>query len=723
MANNVNNKFFSKENQLFVYGQIQNKIQMENKYDINLSPRFKSHFPKLMGKIYDTIPNSEKNLHTLNRMAIDKITPHFVNQIGKVVKNEKQSNTILPRPLYENQSLNRDDFDNLVSRVENERGYNNNNHNNQSKTIIDLTPKELKYDNDEVRKNFAQLNKLRENEQKISTITSQNSIGNTNNKDIGNYQIDPFSLEDDILESLNGNSQPLFQNMDILENRNSQSIKDQYNKEMELRNGNDNKSFPVDNDISRYSTQGRDPNQISESVKPKINLSSPIITTPNRKEIMNQITKQPQHTHEEFNPSPTLENYIIDKSSFNDPPDYRELEPSSFREEKTKDNTRDIRWKTQIPKATNEIPSDNPLYDFYQAHQILAKRKYRENSHYITLSSIDRNWVNNVESRYNFVLKFNPSSSPNGASIDYIYKNIISIEIMKVIFPQENDLIAFDSRILVNIKSFPFIVLSIDEIDGVFRGSNNNINEAFAQLHFDKEFATITLPPEYITTESNGVGADVKFANQYVNGRYVFNPFLFEKKKYFNTPLASLNRMTIKFLTSYGTQISCQKDVLKIASIDFVDPPGDLELSDTNGFPMTDNCKYIMITTTTHFSNRTFKIGNLIKIKGYTISSTDSTELQFQVFINREEGHRIINLEQEKIAGPKNNGYLTKMYISPPGEIDLVDKSLDGTTYYEVDPTVVEYGDLINVDLQVYMSFKIVTREEDTQELLGNFNV
>lgn len=737
MSNNAQETFFSGQNQTFVYGQIRSQIQMKNNYNIDQNPKFKRNFRKMMTQIYDSTSQVEKNLHSLNRRAIDKITPHFVNQIDKITKKERQSNNILPRPVYDNQSLSRDQLDDMVSQVANQRGYApRDDVKKRLQTAVDLAPQEIKYNNKEIRENFAQLNRQRENEQKVSAMTSRNSLGNPNNPDntynndttpdISQYQIDPFSLEDDILESLNGSEQPLYQNMNTLEDRDSQTIQDQYNREMENRNTN---SFPVDYDISRQSAQGRNPNQISESVKPKLNPQQGL-PPPNRKEIMRQITQQQhqptQQQHqirEEFDPAPTLEHYIIDKSTYNDPPEHRELESSSFREERAKDTTRDLRWQTQIPKATNDVPSENPLFDFYQANQILAKRKYREMAHYVTLSSLDRNWINEVESRYNFVLKFNPSDSPNNASIDFIYKNIVSIEIIKVIFPQENDLIAYDSRILVNLKSYPFIVLSIDEIDGVFRGSNNNINEAFALLHYDKEFATTTLPSNYVTNESNASGTKTKFINQYTNGRYIFNPFLFEKKRYFNTPMASLNRMTINFMSPYGTLISGQKDTLKISSIDYVDPPGDLELSDTDGFPMSDSGKYVMITTTTHFSNRTFKIGNLIKITGYTISSSDSTELQFQNFINREEGHRIINLEQEKNASPKNNGYLTKMYISPPGEIDLVDKSLDGTTYYEVDPTVSDYGDLINVDLQIYMTFKIVTREEDTQDLLGNFNV
>lgn len=746
MSNNPQDTFFSNQNQSFVYGQIRGQIQAKNNFNIDQNPKFKKNFRKMMTQIFDSTSRHEKNLHSLNRRAIDKITPHFINQINKITQKEKQSNNILPRPQYDNQSLSRDQLDDMVSQATQQRGYAREQEaKRRLQNAVDLVPQEIKYDNREIKENFAQLNRQRENEQKASAITSHNSLGNPNdpnnaynpynnnhNQDITQYQIDPFSLEDDILESLNGSDQPLYQNMNTLEDKSSETIQDQYNREMESRNSND--LFPVDSDISRKPQQGRNSNQITESQRPKLNPQRGL-PPPNRKEIMKKITQQqpPQQQHpintqtpldrEEFNPAPTQDHYIIDKSSYNDPPEHRELEPSSFREERANDKTRDLRWQTQIPKATNDVPSENPLYDFYQANQILAKRKYREQAHYITLSSLDRNWVNEAENRYNFVLKFNPSDTPNNASIDFIYKNIVSIEIIKVIFPQENDLIAYDSRVLVNLKSYPFIVLSIDEIDGVFRGSNNNINEAFALLHYDKEFATITLPSDYVTNESNASGTKTKFINQYTNGRYIFNPFLFEKKRYFNTPMANLNRMTINFQSPYGTTISGQKDTLKIASIDYVDPPGDLELSDTDGFPMSDSGKYIMITTTTHFSNRTFKIGNLIRITGYAISSSDSTEFQFKDFINREEGHRIINLEQEKNASPKNNGYLTKMYIAPPGEINLVDKSLDGTTYYEVDPTVTDYGDLINVDLQIYMTFKIVTREEDTQNILGNFNV
>ena len=120
----------------------------------------------------------------------------------------------------------------------------------------------------------------------------------------------------------------------------------------------------------------------------------------------------------------------------------------------------------------------------------------------------------------------------------------------------------------------------------------------------------------------------------------------------------------------------------------------------------------------------------MIKIRDYDVSPANNNESAFENFINREEGHYIINLDAEATGTSANEGYINAMYISPPGELNMSLGSLDTSTYYDFSSsspatpsTVNDSGNLINSSLQVQMMFKIVTRETDTSQVINSVNV
>ena len=75
-------------------------------------------------------------------------------------------------------------------------------------------------------------------------------------------------------------------------------------------------------------------------------------------------------------------------------------------------------------------------------------------------------------------------------------------------------------------------------------------------------------------------------------------------------------------------------------------------MDNTTGFLNDDvdetETYYLEITTTT-FSNRVFKLGDNVRFKGFNSDSNDSNINKFIEFVNREEGHYIINLAIRKI--------------------------------------------------------------------------
>ena len=141
----------------------------------------------------------------------------------------------------------------------------------------------------------------------------------------------------------------------------------------------------------------------------------------------------------------------------------------------------------------------------------------------------------------------------------------------------------------------------------------------------------------------------------------------------------------------------------------------------TTGFPRTDVTgganKTIKITTTTFFSNRLFKIGDKIRIN----ATSDNTA--FNTFLNRSEGHVIINLDLEANTVNGNKGFINALYISPPGTIDTANGNLLAASYHETIGTITAGGKLINESLQTHLLFKVVTRDTDTEEIVRPLNV
>jgi hypothetical protein len=112
------------------------------------------------------------------------------------------------------------------------------------------------------------------------------------------------------------------------------------------------------------------------------------------------------------------------------------------------------------------------------------KVQYRE--YYVTIDSTDRNrslWPDSG----NFQVKMQPEDNYTGATINRAFKNVRSIEVMNVIYPNTN-----------KVTDQMYLYLCFPEIDGVFEATNYIGNKALAKLipstlvgnyisiHFDK---------------------------------------------------------------------------------------------------------------------------------------------------------------------------------------------------------------------------------------------
>lgn len=674
-----------------IYNDVRARILSATGFDINAKTKYRNTLPKLMESV---LKNNNKNssVMDLNRKTVEKVVPFMIESITKEIKRPSTGERLAQL------QAQRGGLSNQVQ---------------IPPPMESVSHRELGQGSKITDKKYQQLLSQRQEETRKADLLAQ-SQGQPSTNSPTDFNVLPYTLDSDIGTSLS-NPEP----RTVVSGQTVEEVSSKYQQQQQERD-----------------KQTRDFQTYQENfLKQRGNDTKELMSDP--------ATEQFRATN----------SYLEDRSQVereNTVRSYQDVDPTSFfknpadsimnnfnsrqKDEKTIDKAEEDVEKiiSNLDKA-NSLLSHNPLYEIFLSEIKNSKRNYHEVSHYFTVSSADRNWKNDAETRYNFTVHFNPSDTHEGAGVNQIYKNVLSVEVMRVTFPHDHYQLPFDHRIYLDTLHYPFLVLNIPELDRVFQGTNSNINNSFAHLIFDKNYDSEILTDDLQNKATRGAAIVTKqFDRQYSRGFMTYTPLLFEKKRYLSTPLASLNRMTIKFNTPDGQSISNAKDSLIVSDITYEDTDDIVEkdLIATGGFPEVDpgsTHQTLKITTTTFFSNRTFKIGDKIRMTGY-IARDGTNDNRFENFINREQGHYIINLKRDDFDSSGNlgnSGYISNMYISPPGEVDLIDGSGPDSSFFTVtDPSPASgTTHLINMTLQTYLHFKIVTREDDTMPTMKPFNV
>lgn len=401
----------------------------------------------------------------------------------------------------------------------------------------------------------------------------------------------------------------------------------------------------------------------------------------------------------------------------------------------------------------NDVRAIDPLADNLFMEKILSiqrdmQPKYMERTNYIIVNSVDRDWFGAPnDTRYSFRVNFKPNRFYQGAGILDLYRNVTSVELVNAVLPQDCVSIPFDNRVYIDILSFPYLLLQIPEITDVFRGTNSHSDRTFSILLFDKQHDGSVLSYDYISGASSIVNSTPtsQYYREYRKTFYKYTPAYFEKKQYYNQPLASLSHMTLNLATPAGENLNTYSDVLVIDDVKFTNTFTNLvstnfEYDLATSYPNDSSWgtrQYIRIESSTCFSNKLFRLGDLIKIKGYGLDDTSGNGSAFVNFINREEGHYILNTDFTNLAVQSstlnNQGFTGNIYIAPPGTLTSNLCMLDTTTYYNNSSIQLNSystyaadngpGKLINTNLQTHYFFKITTREGDVQRVTQPMNV
>jgi hypothetical protein len=149
------------------------------------------------------------------------------------------------------------------------------------------------------------------------------------------------------------------------------------------------------------------------------------------------------------------------------------------------------------------------------------KMVYREEIHHVSVESIERNLSITRTTLNKIHVSGYAFSSLYKINLQNTYRNITSIELISAYTGT-----TIDGVNLNGIMNEPYILLIVDELDGNFDSSNINISNAFCKLPI--------------------TGSAASKYNRIIGGG------INQHKRYYPTPLASLNSLTIRLLKRNG---------------------------------------------------------------------------------------------------------------------------------------------------------------------------
>ena len=306
----------------------------------------------------------------------------------------------------------------------------------------------------------------------------------------------------------------------------------------------------------------------------------------------------------------------------------------------------------------------SPMKNDLQQNNIIREDRvvsYREVENNLFIYSADRDWLrNNKENRYSFTVIFDPDN--NGQSFgpslaaQQKFKNIVRIELVKLIAPGESLDVTVDKSVSGsitnyqdNILNFPYITVTVSELENNSYGTDNFLDRSFGVLQYDAQWISD------ITNQSSSTKGFLAMIPK----------FLKCQKEYYPTPLSTLQKMTINIRRPNGELVSPAPDTFDIGGI--IAPyvvGGNVAAGTGSIFPfninltgsiyanfesITNNPYNFFINTTSYFSRFQICKGDRIQISGYTYSNavlndpTYGPQLRdFCNWVNDPAGHIVV---------------------------------------------------------------------------------
>jgi hypothetical protein len=436
-------------------------------------------------------------------------------------------------------------------------------------------------------------------------------------------------------------------------------------------------------------------------------------------------------------------------NSLNIMPDRRELllaPVGSFDTMTQSPNPRQLGQANSDPTIVNPQLA-SPDINHLQQNVIIREDNivsWREVENNLFIYSADRDWlINSKENRYNFTVNFDTSGYKDkfgvGIAAQQKFKNIVRIELIKAIMPGESLDVTVDAHDETyntnyqdNILNLPYVSLRVMELENNTYGTDNFLDRSFGVLQYDAQWLS-----------DNQVQKDC------TRGFLAMIPkFLKCQKEYYPTPLSTLQKMTIQFLRPNGELLSESSDTFSVGGIiaspvvpvpsttfpfnvnTTTSPYGILNLDNTSATSPAN----FFINTTSYFSRFELCMGDRIQIAGYNYTDAalnDPTYGQslraFCNWVNRPEGHVIVStaytadtsstvlMDGFNAVGYANFIIIPALYQNPTTGSTALQSfgSNFGGTLTEEGPLLTSPIRLINLNRQLNLVFRIITREMD----------
>ena len=377
-----------------------------------------------------------------------------------------------------------------------------------------------------------------------------------------------------------------------------------------------------------------------------------------------------------------------------------------------------------------DIDSDSDISDL-SAHEM---EKVIIKDINIMVSSLDRDWYNRSdEDIYNFEVKLGSSgsndatSSENFLMVNYKFKNVVSVALERLIVDNRKFNIEY-TDVNRDFADYPYLAVSVDNLDSLVYGTNETSSQALGIMvaktpimvsslgdcaHY--EFTNIVSNPKqfYNNPLASLNKLNIKIKNPIGQAPNSVKDVLDVTKFGYHIPLKTYT-VTI---TSTGTPNTYQVSGSTTSAIN-VDIPGtdafDIDtdngvtvtFSHTTGYAVGDKLQFsvldstilnsistisgsneitpggtnttkefITIQTETYFYEEEFKEGDIIQFKNFnfTVDAGTKNAPQFKEFINRKEGHRIINTANSTSDSSKLHNFIR---IPVPQEINRAEDAL-----------------------------------------------
>jgi hypothetical protein len=289
----------------------------------------------------------------------------------------------------------------------------------------------------------------------------------------------------------------------------------------------------------------------------------------------------------------------------------------------------------------------------------------------------------------------------------------------------------------VNVFSLPFAGVRIAELNNNGFSTNPYEDNTFAIVQYDTTWSS-----DLLAQNTAGVSATPVLAKTGYTG---FIPkFLKTQKVYTPTPLATLQRLSIRLERHSGELLSTDSDVQSIKRICMSSAFTSVGINNTLYGVTGPQNAYIFIQTAAYFSYSAVSEGDNILIQGYTPTTVSNAAREFAAFINNPAGLYVVATGYVDGAGAvqdgrNNAGYCNVIFIRNQFDDPTTGSVLRTSSYFGssagaettfgnlLNNTTSEPNQtnaaLINLSRQTHLVLRIITRDMDSSSNIRPDNV